>query len=154
MNCFLLRHLKHALIHVLNLRYHLGTMRLFFRFLLWLSITVLSFQGSAAMAIGQAAETAHTMAAATGHQDQQHQQHAEAHGGATHCGEHGSKTKLSSHDKCPACAACCAGSAAPPALPPAFHTPPLAASHHANPEAAMTSFVPSMLERPPRDSFV
>jgi hypothetical protein len=121
-----------------------------FRLLLWLSITVLSFQGSAVMALGQAEEPVHEMVVATG---QQHYQAASQSGGE-HCSEHDSKAAASPHIKCAACANCCVASAAPPALTPTFHAPPLPSSLHANPEAAMTSFIPSALERPPRAFFV
>jgi hypothetical protein len=124
-------------------------MRLFFRLLLWLSITVLSFQGSAAMAIEQAEAPAHETLAATAHK---HHQSAEQNS-AEHCGKHDSKAATSAHAKCTACATCCVGSAAPPSLTPSIHTPPLASSLHVNAEAAMTSFVPSALERPPRRLF-
>jgi hypothetical protein len=136
--------------HVLDLRYHAGTMRLFFRLLLWLSITVLSLSGGAAMAVGQAEIPAHGTVAATGHQ---HHQAAEQSGGE-HCSKHVSKSAASPHAKCAACATCCVGSAAPPSPTPTFHAPPLASSLRANPEAAMTSFVPPILERPPRLDFV
>jgi hypothetical protein len=125
-------------------------MRSFFRFLLWLSFMVLSFQGSTAMALEQAEVPAHDMVVAVGHQ---HQQAADQTAGE-HCGKHGSEAPASPHAKCAACASCCVGSAAPPGLMPSFHAPPLASSHHANQEAAMTSFVPPALERPPRHSFV
>lgn len=138
------------MVHMLDLRYHGGIMRSLFRLLLWLSITVLSVQGSAAMAIGQADKTAYETVVTTAHQ---HHQAAEQ-SASEHCSKHDSKTTASPHAKCAACAACCVGSAAPPGLTPSLHTPPLASSLHANPEAAMTSFVPSALERPPRDLFV
>ena len=125
-------------------------MRSLFRLLLWLSITVLSLQGSAAMAIGKTEKIVHETVVTTAHQ---HHQAAEQSVGE-HCSKHDSKTAASPHAKCGACAACCVGGAAPPGLTPSFHTPPLASSLHANPEAAMTSFVPSGLERPPRDLFV
>ena len=115
-------------------------MRLIFRLFLWLSITVLSLQGGAALAIGQAEAPARHQVAA---QD-----------GADHCCESGSKAPAASHAKCPACASCCVGSAALPARLPAFHMPSTASAPHAGVDAAMTSFVPSTLERPPRSSFV
>lgn len=127
-------------------------MRLFFRFLLWLSITVLSFQGSAAIAIGQGEVPVREMEMVVATADQHHQAAAQNNG--EHCSEHGSKTAASTHAKCAACASCCVGSAAPPGLTPTFHTMPLASTLHANPEAAMTSVVPSILERPPRRLFV
>ncbi|PQO98639.1 hypothetical protein C5614_11175 [Massilia phosphatilytica] len=124
--------------------------RLFFRLFLWLSITVLSLQGGAAMAIGQAEAPAHaTMAMA----DHAHH-HMVSPGGADHCCESGARTQAASHAKCPACASCCVGGAAPPARLPDFHVPSTASSPHAGVEAAMTSFVPATLERPPRNSFV
>jgi hypothetical protein len=115
-------------------------MRLFFRLFLCLSITVLSLQGGVAMAIGQAEMHAHHQVAS---------QH-----GADHCCESGSKAPAASHAKCPACAGCCAGGAAPPARLPDFHMPSPASSPHAGVDAAMPSFVPATLERPPRASFV
>jgi hypothetical protein len=125
-------------------------MRLFFRLFLWLSITVLSLQGGAAMAIGQAEAPAHATIAMAGHAHH----HMASQSGADHCRESGSKAPAASHAKCPACASCCVGSAAPPAQLPDFHVPSTASSRHAKVEAAMTSFVPSTLERPPRDLFV
>jgi len=116
-------------------------MRAFFRLFLWLSIAVLSLQGGAAMAIGQAEAPMHATVAMAGH--------AHHHG----C-KSGSKAPAASHAKCPACASCCAGGAAPPAQLPDFHVPSTASSPHARAEAAMTSFVPATLERPPRDAFV
>lgn len=116
-------------------------MRLFFRLFLCLSITVLSLQGGAALAIGQAEAHAHHPVAV---QD----------GADHHCCESGSKAPAASHAKCPACAGCCAGSAAPPARLPDFAMPATASSPHAGVDAAMPSFVPATLERPPRASFV
>jgi hypothetical protein len=124
--------------------------RLFFRLFLWLSITVLSLQGGAAMAIGPAEAPAHATMAMAGHAHQ----HVASQSGADHCGESGSKTPAASHAKCPACASCCVGSAAPPAQLPDFHVPSAACPPHAGVEAAMTSYVPGTLERPPRDLFV
>lgn len=136
--------------HVLDLRYHEKIMRMFFRLLLWLSITVLSLQGGAAMAVGQAEAASHESVTKTSHR---HHQAAEQSGGE-HCNEPGSKAAASPHAKCAACASCCVGAAAPPALPATLHTPSLASALHAIQEAAMTSFVPSTIERPPRDLFV
>jgi len=124
-------------------------MRSFFRLLLWLSITVLSFQGGTAMAIGQPDRPAHETMVMASHQ---HHQDAEQ-AGAEHCSKAGSKV-ISSHAKCATCTGCCVSTAAPPALSPTFHAPPFASLRHAIAEAAMTSFVPSTLERPPRLDFV
>jgi hypothetical protein len=136
--------------HSLDLRYYVTIMRTFFRLLLSLSITVVSFQGSAAMAIGQPEQAAHEMVAVTDHEHHQ----AVEQTGEEHCSEAGSKTATLSHAKCPVCANCCVGAAAPPALPPTFHAPPLTSSLHALAEVSKTSFVPSTLERPPRRDFV
>jgi hypothetical protein len=126
-----------------DLLYHEMTMRAVFRFLLWLSITLLSLQGGAAMAAhGNGTQAlAHAMAA--------HEQAAVP----DHCKQakqaKGALAKPA-HAKCASCASCCAGISAPPAMVPGFHAPALAAPLHARPEAAMTSFIPSTLERPPR----
>jgi hypothetical protein len=136
--------------HVLDLRYHEKIMHMFFRLLLWLSITVLSLQGGAAMAVGQAEASAHESVATTGHR---HHQAAEQ-SDTEHCSKPGAKAAASPHAKCATCASCCVGAAAPPALPSTLETPSLASVLHALPEAAMTSFVPSTIERPPRDLFV
>lgn len=125
-------------------------MRVFFRFILWLSITVLALQGGAAMAIGQAETPAHEMMAMTGNAHH----HAASLSGGDHCRESCSKAPASPHAKCPTCASCCVGSAAPPAQLPSVHAPSAASSPHISAEAAMTSFVPSTLERPPRGLFV
>jgi hypothetical protein len=129
-----------TLMRALDLRYHRTMMRLFFRLFLWLSISVLSLQGGAAMAHGEAEGHAHHQVAA---QD-----------GAHHCCESDAKAPAAAHAKCPACAGCCAGSAAPPARLPDFPMPSPASSPHAGVDAAMTSFVPATLERPPRPLFV
>lgn len=134
----------------LDLRYHVWTMRSFFRLLLWLSMTVLSFQGSAAMAAGQSDRPAHETTVMVGHQHHQTAGQTDTE----HCGKSGSKAAVSLHAKCAACASCCVGATAPPALLPTFHAPLFTSSLHAIAEAAMTSFVPSTLERPPRLDFV
>jgi hypothetical protein len=134
----------------LDLRYHGRTMRVFFQLLLWLSITALSLLGSAAVAAGQADGAAFETVLTAG---QQHHQ-AAGQGGGEHCAKPGSTSAASLHAKCPACASCCVGAAAPPTLPLTFQAPLLASSRHAVPEAAMTSFVPSALERPPRGFLV
>jgi hypothetical protein len=144
--------------HFLGLRYHAEIMRTFFRLLLWLSITVLSFQGSAAMAIGQAEGSVHEMVTATAHQYHHatnvgHSQPAE-HSGGEHCGKHDPNSAASAHAKCATCTNCCIGGAALPSLAPGFHAPSLTSSPHANLDAAMTSIVPAPLDRPPRASFV
>jgi hypothetical protein len=139
-----------ALMHAPDLRYHQNMTRLFFQLFLWLSITVLSLQGGAAMAMGQAEAPAHAMMAMDGHAHH----HVAAQSGADHCCESGAKGQAASHAKCPACASCCVGGAAPPAQLPDFLVPSTASSLHGSAEAAMTSFVPSTLERPPRDLFV
>jgi hypothetical protein len=136
---------RSVLIAALDLRYHRSMTRLFFRLFLWLSISVLSLQGGAAMAIGQAEAPAH----ATMAMPMTMAGHAHHHG----C-ESASKAPAASHAKCTACSSCCVGSAAPPVQLPDFHLPSTASSPHARVEAAMTSFVPSALERPPRASFV
>jgi hypothetical protein len=136
--------------HALDLRYHEKIMRVFFRLLLWLSITVLSLEGGAAMAVGQAEATAHESVATTSHS---HHQAAEQ-SDTEHCSEPGSKAAASPHAKCATCASCCIGAAALPALPSTLQTPSLASVLHTLPEAAMTSFVPSTIERPPRGLFV
>jgi hypothetical protein len=148
--CLLRSTERSALMHALELRYHAGTMRVFFRFILWLSITVLCLQGGAAMAIEQAGAPAHDMVATTDHA----RHHAASQSGGDHCSESCSKAPASMHAKCPTCASCCVGSAAPPAQLPGFHAPSAASSPHVGAEAAMTSFVPSTLERPPRGLFV
>ena len=135
--------------HSLDLRYHIPIMRTFFRLLLWLSITALSLQGSAAMAIGQPEQAAHGVVVTTG----SHHQAAEQTGGE-HCGKPDSHSVLSLHAKCTVCANCCVGAVAPPALLQALHVPPLTSSLHAIAEVSMKSFVPSTLERPPRRDFV
>ena len=132
--------------HSLDLRYHVWMMRTIFRLLLWLSITVLSLQGGAAMAVGQPEQAVHETVVMTGHQH--HRAAAQADGG--HCTEADSKTVVSSHAKCAVCVSCCVGAGAPPGLLPTFHAPPFSSSLHALAEAAMTSFVPPALERPPR----
>jgi hypothetical protein len=124
--------------------------RLFFRLVLWLSITVLSLQGGAAMAIGQAEAPAHATMAMARHAHH----HVASESREDHCCASGAKTPAASHAKCPTCASCCCGSAAPPARLPDFHMPSPACSPHAGVETAMTSFVPATLERPPRDLFV
>lgn len=121
-------------------------MRLFFRLFLWLSITVLSLQGSAALAAGQQNKAAHESMALPAHHCHQVSEHPHAE----HCIKTGAKGACASHAKCATCPSCCAGVAALPALPPGFHAPPLTASLHAPSEAAMTSVVPSTLDRPPR----
>jgi hypothetical protein len=141
---------RSALMHALDLRYHESMMRLFFRLFLWLSITVLSLQGGTAMASGQAEAPAHAGMAMAGHAHH----HVASQSGGDHCCESDSQAPAASHAKCPACASCCVGNAAPPAQLPDFHAPSTASSPHATVEAAMTSFVPSTLERPPRDLFV
>lgn len=125
-------------------------MRVFFRLLLWLSITVLSLQGGAAMAAAQVRPAAHAGMAMAGH----HCHDATAQMGAEHCKQAGAKGAPASHAKCASCAACCIGALALPALPPSFYAPPLSASLHAPAEAAMSSVVPSTLDRPPRHCFV
>lgn len=125
-------------------------MRLFFRLFLWMSITVLSLQGGAAMAAGQSNKATHATMAMSGHPC--HEAAGQVAGG--HREKAGAKGALSAHAKCASCAGCCVGAAALPAFPPGFHAPTLTASLHALPEAAMTSFVPSTLDRPPRHSFV
>jgi hypothetical protein len=125
--------------HALDMRYDAITMRVVFRFLLWLSITVLSLQGGAAMAAG-------------------HEMAAPKPAVSDHCkpAKPASASPASAspaHAKCAACADCCIGASAPPALPPGFHVPSLAAALHALPEAAITSFIPATLERPPRNDF-
>jgi hypothetical protein len=125
-------------------------MRLFFRLFLWLSITVLSLQGGAAMGHGQAEMTAHGVVAASVHQHHQ----GTGHAGAEHCGKVASKTAASSHGKCSACASCCVGAAALPVRLPTFHAPSSDSLLPAVAQAAMTSVVPAALERPPRAAFV
>jgi hypothetical protein len=137
-----------ALMHVLDLRYHAKIMRSLFRLLLWLSITVLSFQGSAAIAAAQLDRPAHETMVMTGHS---HHQGVER-SAAEHCSKADSKM-VSPHTKCAACASCCVGAAAPPARLPALHVPPLASFQHPAAEASMTSIVPAGLERPPRPDF-
>jgi len=131
---------RSTLMDALDLRYHRTMMRLFFRLFLWLSISVLSLQGGAALAIGQAEAPAHHRMA--------------SHDGEHHCCESGAKSPAASHAKCPAGASCCVGSAALPARLPDFHMPTPASSPHAGVDAPMTSFVPATLERPPRSWFV
>ena len=130
-------------------------MRLFFRLLLWLSISVLSFQGGAAKACGHMEQAQRAIAVVSGHQ---HHQAAAATSDA-HCGKagakaHGASHHGSSHSKCANCASCCVGAVALPAMPPGLHAPSLAAAPDAIPEAAIISIVPSALERPPRRLFV
>ena len=125
-------------------------MRVFFRLFLWLSITVLSLQGGAAMAAGQVEPAAHASMAMSGH----HCHEASAQMGSEHCKQTGAKGAPASHAKCASCAACCIGALALPVLPPSFHAPTLSASLHAPAEAAMSSVVPSTLDRPPRHFFV
>jgi len=125
-------------------------MRVFFRFLLWLSITVLSFQGGAAMAFGQPEKAVPETTIMADHQ--QHQ--AVDNDDQDHCSEVGSKNVTSSHAKCTACASCCVGASAPPALLPTHHLPLLASSLRAVADTPMTSVVPAALERPPRRLFV
>jgi hypothetical protein len=145
---------KHsALMHAAYLRYHRNMTRLFLRLLLWLSITVLALQGGAAMAIGPAEAPAHATAGMAGHAHHQVAQVA-SQDRAGHCCASGARTAAAPHAKCPACASCCVGTAAPPARLPDFHVPSSASSPHAGVEAAMTSFVPAALERPPRGWFV
>jgi hypothetical protein len=136
--------------HALDLRYHAKIMRLFFRLFLWLSFTVLSFQGGAAMAVGQPGQAALETVVMTSHQHHQ----ATAQTAGDHCSKTDPKSATSPHTKCAACASCCSGASAPPALPPILHTTSLVSSHYAIPEAEMTSFVPATLERPPRALFV
>lgn len=124
-------------------------MRLFFRLFLWLSITVLSLQGGAAMAVTQLDKTAHQTSVAAGCHHQ-----ASAHMVGEHCHKADQQHAGSSHAKCATCPACCGGAAAPPAPPPAFHSPSLVFSVHDMPEATMSSFVPATLDRPPRRSSV
>ncbi|WP_075792621.1 hypothetical protein [Massilia putida] len=124
-------------------------MRSFIRFFLWLSITVLSLQGGAAMACGQAETAAHATVLASAHRHHQDT----AHAGAGHCGKAAAKTAASSHGKCSACASCCVGAAALPVRLPTFHAPSSDSSLPAIAQAAMTSVVPAALERPPRASF-
>jgi hypothetical protein len=124
-------------------------MRLLFRFLLSLSITVLSLQGSAAMSMGYSKGNVHETVVTPRHE---HHRTAELH--VPEHRKHGSNVVASLHAKCPACASCCIGSAPPPALLPSFYPPGQASSPHANSEVAMTSFISATLERPPRDSFV
>jgi hypothetical protein len=124
-------------------------MRLFFRFLLWLSMTVLPFQGSTAMAIGQSAQVGYGTAVMADHQ----QHPAAERTGGEHCTQGDSKATTSSHAKCGDCASCSVGAVAPPALLPPLHVLPLASSLHPIEEAAMTSIVPAGLERPPRLDF-
>jgi hypothetical protein len=124
-------------------------MRLFFRFLLWLSMTVLPFQVGAAMAIAEPAQVGYGTVVMAGHQ----QHPAAERTDGEHCSQGDSKATTSSHAKCGDCASCCVGAAAPPALLASFHAPPLASSPQAIAEAAMTSIVPSGLERPPRPDF-
>jgi hypothetical protein len=139
-----------ALMHAPDLRYDRSMTRLFFRLFVWLSISVLSLQGGAAMAIGQAEAPAHASMAMAGHAHH----HMASRSGGDHCCESAAKAPAASHAKCPACASCCVGGAAPPAQLPDFHVPSTACSPHAGVEAAMTSFVPAPLDRPPRNLFV
>jgi hypothetical protein len=133
--------------------------RLFFQLFLWLSVTVLSLQGGAAMAagqmdIGQAEAPAHAHATMNMAMADHAHDHVVSQSGKDHCCESGAKARAASHAKCTACASCCAFSTAPPAQLPDFHAPSTACLPHAGAEAAMTSFVPATLERPPRASFV
>jgi hypothetical protein len=125
-------------------------MRLFLRLLLWLSITVLSLQGGAAMAAAQVDPAAHASMAMSGH----HCHEASAQVRGEHCKQAGAKGAPASHAKCASCAACCIGALALPALPPSFHAAALSATLHASAEAAMSSVVPATLDRPPRHCFV
>lgn len=121
-------------------------MRPFFRLVLWLLITLLSLQGSAALAAGQAEQPMPDAMVMTCH--------AVHRAAAPVAGEHCDKSGAhGAHAKCAACAGGCVG-AAPPALAPAFHAAPLVSSLPARPEAAMTSIDPLPLKRPPRASFV
>lgn len=131
--------------HILDLGYDAMIMRSLFRFFLWLSITVLSFQGSAAIACGQTGMPAHETMLVRIHQHDQ----AIVQPDTEHCHKTGANP-ISSHAKCAACASCCAGAAAPPALLPALHLPLLASPLQALAEAAIKSTVPSTLDRPPR----
>jgi hypothetical protein len=135
--------------YILDLRYHVYTMRLLFRFLLWLSITVLSLQGSAAMTMGHAEGDMRGMVVRPCHE---HHRSAELRVLAHR--KHSPDVVASLHAKCPACASCCIGTAPPPALLPNFYPPARATLPHANSDVAMTSFISATLERPPRDSFV
>lgn len=125
-----------------DLRYHGAMLRRLFRFLLWISITVLSFQGSAAMAFGQHDHVHVVTMAASHHQD------------AGHCHESDGKAPAIAHAKCATCPGCCPGAAAPPALAPVLQLPATAGSPRALPQAAITSFIPATLERPPRSQSV
>jgi hypothetical protein len=138
--------------HDLDLRYHAMVMRALLRLLLLLSITVLSFQGGIAMAAVHSEGVVQSMPGMT---SAQHHQAHQAAGQASpdHCRNADSTAASPSHTKCAACASCCAGASAPPALLPGFHAPLLASSRRGVPEASMTSFVPSTLERPPRGNF-
>jgi hypothetical protein len=133
-----------------DLRYYDPTMRTFFRLFLWLSISVLSIQGGAAMATGQREQAAHETIQMAGHCHHRSVEQSVLE----HRRKIGSTTSPSSHTKCAACASCCVGAAAPPALLPTLHAPLLASTLHALAEVAMTSVFPSALERPPRHLFV
>jgi len=125
-------------------------MRMFFRLLLWMSITVLSLQGGAAMAAGQSGTAAHATMTMSGH----HCHGAAGPMGGAHRTQAGAKGALYSHAKCANCAGCCVCAPALPALPPSFHAASLSAALRARPEAAMSSVVPGTLDRPPRHSFI
>jgi hypothetical protein len=139
--------------HSLDLRYHPWIMRSFLRFLLWLSITVLSFQGSAAMAIGELGAPAHGAMIMTASQHHESAGHTVKQADEDHCGKAGAKV-LAPHAKCAMCASCCVGTAAPPFLLPTVHALPSTSLLHPVAQAAMTSVFPSVLERPPRPAFV
>jgi hypothetical protein len=125
-------------------------MRLFFRLVLWMSITVLSLQGGAAMAAGRLEQAAHATMAVSGH----HCHEPAKQMAGAHCKQAGAKGAHASHAKCASCAGCCVGILALPVLPPGFQAPFLSVSVHAPPDAAMSSVVPATLDRPPRHSFV
>lgn len=120
-------------------------MRLFVRYLLWILIAALPFQGVVAAAM--ACHEGVRQASASSHQVADQAAQAEAH---CHTGEEPQPS--STHGKCSQCASCCIGAAAPPAMDALLTPPPHVTTAFAWLEPAMTAHVPAGLERPPRQT--
>ncbi|MES2163381.1 MAG: hypothetical protein V4476_19680 [Pseudomonadota bacterium] len=113
-------------------------MRLFIRFLLWMSIAALPLQGMAVVLISCAALPAQMQVA------------GQPAAQVEHCAPAKSDQQASgAHGKCSHCASC-VGASAPPAVPSLVLPAPVSGAGFIAADPAMTAYIPATLERPPR----
>jgi hypothetical protein len=123
-------------------------MKLFARYLLWILIAVLPMQGNGAAGMAMGARK--IPAVAQGGHCGQDAVHAAAADGPAMAGDGLGDEAGKAHAKCRSCASCCVGASAPP-LELAQPFPHLQVNDAAVlPEPAMTAYIASAPERPPR----